>query len=128
LFASAESGAVSSIAGGMVVGLGLLAAVYVLIQRFGMKLPLRPFFAVTSALLYFMAFSFAGQGVAELQEAGYIDVTPLGSAPAVPALGIFPTLQTLGIQLVLATAFLLALVWIFWIGPRRQSHQVVVRS
>lgn len=128
LFASAKSGAVSPIAGGMVVGLGLLAAVYVLIQRFGMKLPLRPFFAVTSALLYFMAFSFAGQGVAELQEAGYIEVTPLGSAPAVPALGIFPTLQTLGIQLVLATAFLFALVWIFWIGPRRQSHQVVTSS
>jgi high-affinity iron transporter len=73
---------------------------------------------VTSALLYLMAFSFAGQGIAELQAAGYVSVTPLRWIPAVPALGIFPTLQSFLLQALLAAALAAALVWVFWIEPR----------
>ncbi|MBI4421885.1 MAG: hypothetical protein HY560_13760 [Gemmatimonadetes bacterium] len=73
---------------------------------------------MTSSLLYLMAFNFAGQGIAELQEAGYIPATPIRWAPTLPALGIFPTTQTLTIQLILAVALLVALAWIFWLEPR----------
>src|SRR6185436_10392091 len=83
LFASARGAAGGSFAIllGILLGLGVLGVVYYVIQRYGLKLPLKPFFAVTSALLYVMAFSFAGQGIAELQEAGYIGAA-LGAQPA----------------------------------------------
>src|SRR6185436_21071244 len=114
LFASARGAAGGSFAIllGILLGLGVLGVVYYAIQRYGLKLPLKPFFAVTSALLYVMAFSFAGQGIAELQEGGYISATPLRGAPSLPALGIFPTTQTLAIQLALTLALIGALAWI----------------
>ena len=40
----------------------MLVGVYVAIHRFGVRLPLKPFFGVTSAFLYYMAFVFAGGG------------------------------------------------------------------
>src|SRR6185295_13203847 len=97
----------AAIAGGIGVGFGILAVIYVVIQRYGVRLPLKPFFGVTSALLYAMAFSFTGQGIADLQEAGWVGTTPLGWAPSVPFLGVFPTLQTLVIQALLVCAVLL---------------------
>ena len=59
--------------------------VYVAIHRFGLRLPLKPFFGVTSAFLYYMAFVFAGKGIAELQEGGLV-TTP--DAEIVRALGL----------------------------------------
>ncbi|HEY2824610.1 MAG TPA: FTR1 family protein [Gemmatimonadales bacterium] len=123
LFAAADGvpAGTSAIAAGIGLGFGILCVVYVIIQRYGMRLPLKPFFAVTSALLYTMAFSFAGQGIADLQEAGWVGTTTLPWAPSVPVLGIFPTLQALLVQTLLLGAVLLALAWVFWLAPRREA-------
>jgi high-affinity iron transporter len=110
--------ALAGIGGGLAAGGAVLAALYVAMQRYSVRIPLKPFFAATSALLYVMAFSFAGQGVAELQEVGWIGVTPLDWFPALPALGLFPTMQTALSQLVFAVALLAALAWVFWLEPR----------
>ena len=110
--------AVAGIAGGIALGAVVLGVVYYAMQRYGLRLPLKPFFTITSVFLYIMAFSFAGQGVAELQEIGWIPTTTLDWIPSVPALGIFPTMQTVMSQILLALALLGALVWVFWIEPR----------
>jgi high-affinity iron transporter len=118
LFGTADAaGGRMSILAGLVAGSALLALVYVAIRRWGLRLPLKPFFAVTGLLLTVMAVSFAGQGVAELQAAGWVPATPI-ALPAIPALGVFPTVQTVLAQLVLAGAFVAALSWILWLGPR----------
>lgn len=62
--------------GGFVVGLGLLGVIATALFRYGLRIPIRPFFAVTGVLLYLLAFKFAGGGVRELQEAGVLAVTP----------------------------------------------------
>jgi high-affinity iron transporter len=120
LITSADSGVggIPAIGAGILAGAVALGLIYYLMQRFGVRLPLKPFFAVTSALLYIMAFSFAGQGVFELQAAGVISLTPLVWIPSLPVLGIFPTLQTVASQLVLAIALGGGLLWIFWLEPR----------
>ncbi len=119
LFASASGIARApwSITSGILLGGTILGVVYFVIQRFGVRIPLKRFFAVTSTLLYLMAFSFAGQGIAELQEGGYVPTTQLDWVPSVPFFGIFPTTQTLAIQLFLAVALLGALAWVFWLEP-----------
>ena len=104
---------------GMAVGAVVLGAVYVAIHRFGVRLPLKPFFGVTSAFLYYMAFVFAGQGVAELQEGRLLSTTPVAWAPRIPALGIYPTAESLLAQGVLLALLVVALVWTFVIEPRR---------
>ena len=123
LFASAGGapGAGAGIAGGIVIGFAALGLVYYLMQRYGARLPLKPFFAVTSALLYLMAFSFVGQGISELQAAGYVPATPLSWVPTIPALGIFPTLQSSLLQGVLVAAVAAALIWVFWLEPKARG-------
>jgi hypothetical protein len=83
---------------------------------------------VTSALLYYMAFVFAGKGVAELQEGGYLTMTIVSGAPRVPALGVYPTLESLAVQGLLLLLLLVALVWTFVIEPRRQPAEAVSRA
>jgi len=113
------AGQVGGVIAGITVGVIGLVILYVAIERFGLRIPLKAFFAVTSAFLYIMAFTFAGRGVAELQAAGTVSTTPLGWLPAVPALGIFPTFQTFCTQLAVALALGGALAWVFWLEPRR---------
>ena len=107
------------IAAGILAGSAVLVVVYVAISRFGVRLPLKPFFAVTSAFLYYMAFVFAGKGVAELQAGGLLPTTLVPWAPRLPALGIYPTLESSLAQAVLLTLLIAALVWTFLIAPQR---------
>jgi len=92
------SGGTSAVLAGMLAGAVALVAVYVAITRFGVKVPLKPFFGVTSAMLYYMAFVFAGKGIAGLQEAGIVTTTVVEWAPRLPVFGIYPTVQSLALQ------------------------------
>jgi len=104
---------------GMAVGGVILGLVYFAINRYGVKIPLKPFFGITSAFLYYMAFVFAGKGVAELQEGAVIGTTVLPWAPRIPALGIYPTAESLALQGLLLLFLLIGLIWTFVIEPRR---------
>jgi len=102
---------------GIVAGFAALAVVFTLFYRFGVRIPLRPFFSVTSVLLYYMAFVFMGTGVRELQEGNAISITPISGLPTVGALGFYPTLETMLAQLVLLALFVFAVAKTFW--PKR---------
>jgi high-affinity iron transporter len=65
------------------------------IFKLGLRIPVKYFFAATGLLLYFLAFIFAGQGVNELQTAGWVSITPLDFTPTTHFLGVYPTLETL---------------------------------
>jgi high-affinity iron transporter len=104
--------ALPAVAAGILAGAVGLLIVYVAIDRFGMRVPLKPFFAVTSGMLYYMAFVFAGKGIADLQESGLLGTTVVEWGPRVPVLGIYPTLQSLSVQLLLIVLLLVAVVWL----------------
>jgi high-affinity iron transporter len=99
LWAQAGGGANASLFGGMAAAAVLLAAIGWAMFRYGVRLPIGPFFTVTAILLAVLAVVFAGKGVAALQEAGLIgiDLVPF---VRIPALGIFPTVQSLMAQVV----------------------------
>jgi high-affinity iron transporter len=123
--AGGSAAATMPIVGGILLGSLVMVAVYVAISRFGLRLPLKPFFGITSAFLYYMAFVFGGKGVAELQEGGYLPTTIVDGAPRVPALGIYPTAESLLVQGVLVALLVVALVWTFVIEPRRRNRRGV---
>ena len=105
---------------GILAGAAVLGVVYVAINRFGIRLPLKPLFGVTSALLYYMAVVFAGKGIAELQESGAVPLTPLAWAPRLPALGIYPTAESIGLQALLVLLAIVGLSWVFLVEPARR--------
>ncbi len=126
LIVSGGVGSWGPVVTGIAAGSVVLAVLYVAINRYGVRLPLKPFFGLTSAFLYYMAFVFAGKGIAELQEGGMIGTTVIGG-PRVPALGIYPTAQSLSAQGLLLLLALIAVLWTFVIAPRRlRVTQVLV--
>jgi high-affinity iron transporter len=102
---------------GIVLGFAALAVIFTLFYRYGVRIPLRPFFSVTSVLLYYMAFVFMGKGVRELQEGNAMPITLIPGFPHVEALGLYPTWQTVLAQLLLLALFVFALAKTFW--PKR---------
>jgi high-affinity iron transporter len=117
-----SGGATMPILAGVLLGSLVLAAVYVAIHRFGVRLPLKPFFGITSAFLYYMAFVFGGKGIAELQEGGLLATTIVPGAPRIPALGVYPTVESLVVQGILLVLLVIALVWTFIVEPRRSPR------
>ncbi|GIX49698.1 MAG: cystathionine gamma-synthase [Candidatus Tectimicrobiota bacterium] len=103
----------------LLLGLGTaalaLGGLVWLLLRYSVRLPLRRFFQVNAALLLALAVILAGRGVAALQEAGRLQAHRLG-VPGLPWLGLYPTLEGLGVQLALVAA-IGAVVW--W--QRRQG-------
>ncbi len=107
---------------GMVVGAVILAGVYTAMNRYGVRLPLKPFFAVTSAFLYYTAFVFAGKAVAELQAGGVMGITVLQGWPRLPVLGIYPTLESMLAQAALLGLAAAALGWVLVVQRRRDER------
>ena len=99
----------AAVLGGIAAAAALLAAAGWGMFKYSLRLPLGPFFSAMSLLLALLAVVFAGQGVAALQEAGAVGASPLGSFAA-PMLGVHPTLETLGAQL-LAVALVALGAW-----------------
>jgi len=121
LFITAEGQGAGAIGAGAALGAVVLAVVYFAISRASLRLPLRPFFAVTSAILFYMAFTFAGKGIAELQSSRLVRTTLVEWAPSIPWMGIYPTLQTLIIQLVLLALLAFGILWTFVIQTQRPA-------
>jgi high-affinity iron transporter len=99
--ALAAEGNVGALIAGALFGFALLAGIAIAMLKFSQKLPIGKFFAYSSALVAVLAVVLAGKGVAALQEAGLIGVTPI-AIPRIEVLGIFPTLQSVLAQLIVA--------------------------
>ncbi len=118
LLAGASAGEVSAIVLGLAAGaLGLVLLFYVL-RSGAVRIPIRAFFTVTSVLLYYLAFVFAGKGIRELQESGLVRATALSWLPTWEPLGLYPTWESLGLQLVLVAAAAFSLVYLFLLRRR----------
>jgi len=101
---------------GIVVGFVVLAVIFTLFYRYGVRIPMRPFFTVTSLLLYYMAFVFMGKGVRELQEGNVMPITVIPGAPHIDAMGIYPSVETLTAQAILIVLLVFATIKTFWTG------------
>ncbi|HKN58672.1 MAG TPA: FTR1 family protein, partial [Gemmatimonadaceae bacterium] len=106
---------------GIVVGFGVLAVIFTLFYRYGVRIPMRPFFTVTSLLLYYMAFVFMGKGVRELQEGNIMRITVIPGGPHVEAMGIYPSVETLTAQAILIALLVFATIKTFWPGHKAEG-------
>ena len=95
---------------GFGAGCVLLVFVYLAITKLSIKLPIKVFFTATSILMAVMCVSFLGSGIKELAEGNVFDLTL--NVPGIPEndviqiFGIYPWLETLLPQLILAIILL----------------------
>jgi high-affinity iron transporter len=101
---------------GALAGAVVLAVIGWAMLRYSRKLPITQFFSLSSILIAVLAVVLAGKGVAGLQEAGLMSITPFAGAPRSDLLGLYPTVQTL-----LAQALAAAIVAVGFLANRRAA-------
>jgi high-affinity iron transporter len=109
----------AAVAAGFAPGLVLILVVGGAILRMGVKLPLKQVFAITNAILVWLAFVFLGKGLYNLQEAGLFAPRPIGWMPDHEALrqlfGFYPLAETVTAQVLFVT-----LITATWLVYRRR--------
>ncbi|WP_235931516.1 FTR1 family iron permease [Actinomyces respiraculi] len=101
----------ASIWQGFATAVAVLLVIFLLIRYTSVKIPLRPFFAVTSFLMALLVIVFAGGGAHSLLEGDIIPATYLEGVPTYDVLGFYPYVETIGFQVVMvAVVLVLSLV------------------
>ncbi|MBC2148930.1 FTR1 family iron permease [Listeria booriae] len=95
---------------GILVGLGVLCIIAVVMLKFSVHLPLKPFFMISSAIVFYLCFKFMGSGIHSLQLAGVIPATVQDYLPSIPALSIYPSWYSLLPQLIFVLVAVVILV------------------
>lgn len=107
-----------ALAGGIAVAVALLALIAWAMLRLSARLPIGKFFAYSAALIAVLAVVLSGKGLAALQEAGLVGVTPLAGAPRSPMLGIYPTSETLLAQAAMIALLAIGFIWVHRRGAK----------
>jgi high-affinity iron transporter len=111
---SSSASGLTAVAGGFVVGCLLLVGIFLAMRYGAVKLPIRPFFLCTGALLYYMAFVFAGKGMMELIAGKLFEPSLVSWVPTVDLIGLYPYVQTIIPQLFIVLAAIVALAVLVW--------------
>ena len=105
---------------GFGAGCVLLVFVYLAITKLSIKLPFKVFFTATSILMAVMCVSFLGSGIKELAEGNVFDLTQrvpgVPENDAVQVFGIYPWMETLLPQLILAIILLVTFMMAHYRG------------
>ena len=114
IFGAKDSAGYSMIAAGFLVGLIILLVVYFLFKIFAIKIPIKPFFLFTSAIIFYMSIVFVGKGVGELVE-GKIFVPTIINGLSFPDwmrdwLGLMPYYESLIPQIIMVLALIIGIV------------------
>jgi len=104
-----DRGGALPVAAGAGAGALVLGALIAAFLRLGRRLPLRPFFAVSGALLYALCVVLAGHGLQALRAAGVLSSMPL-HFPRIEWLGVYPDVVGVAVQGTLLLAVLVAII------------------
>lgn len=104
-------GQTTALLAGLAAAMLALGTLYAAMRVLSLRLPLGVFFSATAGLLYYLALTFAGKGVVELQNGKLLSITPLDGWPSIDWLGLFPTAEGMAAQAALVLPLLLAVGW-----------------
>ena len=113
---------------GFVLGIGVLLAVYFVTRKLGKRLPLKILFGLTMGVGAYLSVAFLGNAIRELQN---LDILPFTSLLGIiPRLdiniakmtGIYPTLESLIGQAILAGVYLIAASYVLIVRPKQQER------
>lgn len=78
---------------GIALGFAILIIIAFLMLKIGLRIPMKPFFLVSSLLVFYLGFKFTGMGINGLQLAGLLPATSSDALPTISALAVYPTWQ-----------------------------------
>ncbi|EEF13139.1 iron permease FTR1 family [Campylobacter rectus RM3267] len=110
IFDAKDSAGYSMIALGFVVGLIVLLVTYYVFKIFAIKIPIKPFFLVTSAIIFYMSIVFVGKGLMEFVEGKIFVPTKIDGFPTIEWLGIYPYYESLVPQAIMIAALIIGVI------------------
>lgn len=106
IFDASSSYDFSMIGAGFVTGVVALLIAYFIIKAFSLKIPIKPFFIATSAIIFYMSIVFVGKGVMELVEGKLFVPSIADGVPTISWLGIYPYYESLVPQFLMILALI----------------------
>lgn len=110
IFDAKDSAGYSMIALGFVAGLIVLLVTYYVFKIFAIKIPIKPFFLVTSAIIFYMSIVFVGKGLMEFVEGKIFVPTKIEGFPTIEWLGIYPYYESLVPQAIMIAALIIGVI------------------
>ncbi len=110
-----------SLVTGVALGTAGLAVAFFAVRGLALRLPLKPFFVGTAALLYAMAVLFVGPALMELQELAWLPYTGVATPEWLGEIGVAASAEGLVLQGLLIAAVPLALKLLPALRPRRDA-------
>jgi high-affinity iron transporter len=107
----ASSISLSSLLGGIGLGVAVLAFISFLILKVGLKIPMRPFFLISSFFVFYLCFKFLGMGIHGLQLAGTLQATRISTFPTIEFLALYATWENVIPQAALLLSAILIVIW-----------------
>lgn len=108
--------------GTLLIGIGLGFAILVilsyLILKVGLKIPMRPFFLVSSILMFYLCFKFTGMGIHGLQLSGLLPATQ-APIPTIDFFAIYDTWESFIPQMVLLVLAIIIAIYNSLSGKRK---------
>ena len=101
------SGNGATILAGALTAVVALAVVAWAMLRLSRTLPIGQFFRYSAILIAILAVILAGKGIGAMQEAGVITSTMVTGVPRISEIGLFPTLEAIGAQLLMLAALVI---------------------
>ena len=96
---------------GFLIGAAILGILAYLMIYVGLKLPLRPFFMVSSIIVFYLCIKFTGMGIHSLQLAGLIPTTISESIPSIEFFALYSSWESAIPQIILVLGALLLLLY-----------------
>jgi high-affinity iron transporter len=107
----ASSISLTSLLAGIGLGIVILAVITYLILKVGLKIPMRPFFLVSSILVFYLCFKFLGMGIHGLQLAGVLQATRINSMPTIEFFALYATWENVIPQVFLLVSAAIIVIW-----------------
>ncbi|MGC4377930.1 FTR1 family protein [Fictibacillus sp. Mic-4] len=95
---------------GIALGLGTLAVIAFIFIKVGLKIPLKPFFIVSSVIVFYLCLKFTGTGIHSLQLAGVIPANVNLHLPSINFIGFYPSWYSAIPQIILVVAAIAVLL------------------
>ncbi len=110
LIGMANQMSLTSLITGITVGFGILAVIGVCMLKLSVRLPLKPFFMVSSMIVFYLCLKFMGSGIHSLQLSGFMPSTTAEFIPTIQSIGVYPSLYSTMPQIIILS---IAIIVIF---------------
>ncbi|MDQ3987379.1 MAG: FTR1 family protein [Actinomycetota bacterium] len=124
---SFAQGLIGYVISGTVVAAVVLAGIGWVIFKAGRRIPVKPFLTTAVTLVMLLSIALAGNAVRGFQVAAVLPVTFLEGLPDLPIFlsqltGWYPTRETILVQALLASIYVIGAAWTFLVMPRRERR------